>query len=227
MYFMNFIDSIHSCVFDRLNETKNSSVPASPPPDLRYLSDDKAAVNVSFRQVVGSLMWSAAQTRPDIAYAIRTVARFPYDPKKVPWKVACKNSENLYSTAHLGPTYRKGDTTSIEIIFNLDFYEVDADYGQKVNDRRPVSGSAIFCGESLVTCFLRTQKKSVTSSTTEAEYVAMAKGVEETMNVGGILTLLIPQACCQNIVVHEDSEAAKALTENSLSSSHSKHIDVL
>ena len=190
----------------------------------RYLSDDEAAVNVPFREVVGSLMWIATQTRPDIANAVRAVARFSHDPREVHWKAVCKILEYLHSTAHLGLTYRKENSTSVEIIFDLDAY-VDADYAQKVNDRRSVSGAAIFCGGCLVTWFSRTQK-SVTLSTTEAEYVAMAEGVKEALYVRGILAFLRPQASRPNIAVHEDNKGAKALADNPLSSSNSKHIDV-
>lgn len=47
---------------------------------LRCLSDDEAAVNVPFREVSGGLVWIATQTRPEIAIALKAVARFSHDP---------------------------------------------------------------------------------------------------------------------------------------------------
>ena len=76
-----------------------------------------------------------------------------------------------------------------------------------------------------MTWFSRTQK-SVTLSTTEAEYVAMADGVKEAMYLRGVLTFLRPEVETPSISVFEDNRGAKALAENPLSSSNSKHIDV-
>ena len=76
---------IHS-VLNRFNITKNSSIPASPSFNVRYLSEDEPAVNVPFHEVMRSLMWISTQTRPDIANVVRVVARFSYDPKEVQWR---------------------------------------------------------------------------------------------------------------------------------------------
>ena len=211
-------------VLNRFNVTKTSPIPASPSLDLRHISEDETVVDVPFREVVGSLMWIANQTRPDIANAVRAVARFSHDPKEIHWKAACKILEYLKATAHLGLTYRRDDDVDIEVVFELDAY-VDADYAQKANDRCSVSGAAIFYGGALVTWFSRTQK-SVTLSTTEAEYVAMAEGVKEAMYVRGVLEFLRPEIETPSISVFEDNRGAKALAENPLSSSNSKHIDV-
>lgn len=77
----------------------------------------------------------------------------------------------------------------------------------------------------MVNWFSRTQK-SVTLSTTEAEYVAMGDGVKEALYVRGILRFLRPEMKFSGISVFEDNQGAIALAENPLSSSNSKHIDV-
>ena len=41
-----------------------------------------------FRELVGCLIWLANQTRPDIANAVRAVARYTNSPRKVHWKTA-------------------------------------------------------------------------------------------------------------------------------------------
>ena len=40
------------------------------------------------RELVGCLMWLVNQTRPDIATAVRAVARYTNSPRKVHWKTA-------------------------------------------------------------------------------------------------------------------------------------------
>ena len=74
----------------------------------------------------------------------------------------------------------------MQLEFDLETY-VDANYAHKAG-RRSVSGVAVSCGGALVSWFSRTQK-CVTLSTTEAEYVAMADGVKESLYVSGVLVL--------------------------------------
>ena len=91
-------------------------------------------------------MWIANQTRPDIANAVRAVARLSHDPKEVHVKEARKIIEYLSATAHLGLTFRKDSKLKeVQLDYDLETY-VDADYAHKANDRRSVSGVAVCCG---------------------------------------------------------------------------------
>ena len=164
-------------VLNRFDVSKTSYIPATPSLDLRYASEEETMVDVPFREIVGSLMWISNQTRPDIANAVRAVARFSHEPKPTHYKAALKILEYLNATSDLGLVFKKSsDLECIQLEFDLDTY-VDADYAHKAEDRRSVSGAAIFCGGTLVYWFSRTQK-CVTLSTTEAEYVAMADDVK-------------------------------------------------
>ena len=212
-------------VVDRFGITKTSPIPASPSLDLRYVSDEEPVVDANFREIVGSLMWIANQTRPDISNAVRAIARFSHNPKEVHVKAARKVLEYLSATAHLGLTFRKESKLGdVQLEYDLETY-VDADYAHKAEDRRSVSGVAVCCGGTLVSWFSRTQK-CVTLSTTEAEYVAMADGVKEALYVRGVLVFLMPSLGSPSIGVFEDNKGAIDLAKNPLSSSNSKHIDV-
>ena len=68
-----------SNVLDCFNVEKTSPIPASPSSDLRAIINDVERVDEPFREVVGILLWIANQTRPDIANAVRAVARFSHD----------------------------------------------------------------------------------------------------------------------------------------------------
>ena len=207
-------------VLERFDISRSSSLPAAPSVNLRPVKDDNDAKNVPFREVVGCLMWIANQTRPDIANAVRAVARHSHDPKEIHWKAAQKILQYLRATADLGLIYRAGPDVDV----NLSVY-ADADYAKEDAARRSVSGGAVLCGGSPVAWFSRTQK-SVTLSTTEAEYVAMGDGVKEALFVHGVLEFLSPGKKLRGIRVLEDNEGAIALAENPISSSNSKHIDV-
>ena len=71
------------------------------------MSDEDPAVDASYREMVGSLMWIANQTRPVIANPVRAVARFSHDPEEVHVKATRDIFEYLSATAQLGLTFRK------------------------------------------------------------------------------------------------------------------------
>ena len=167
----------------------------------------------------------ANQTRPDISNAVRAVARFSQIAKEVHVKVTRKIIDYLSAAAHLGLTVRKDSKLEdVQLEYDLETY-VDADYAHKAEDRRSVSGTAVCCGGALVSWFSRTQK-CVTLSTTEGEYVAMADGIKEALYVRGILAFLMPSLGLTSISVCEDNKGAIDSTNNPLSPSSSKHIDV-
>ena len=212
-------------VVERLGITKTIPIPASPSLDLRHVSDEDPAVDAIYREMVGSLMWIVNQTRPDIANAVRAVARFSHDPKEINDKAARKIIKYLSATAHLGLTFRKDSKLEeVQLDYDLKTY-VDVDYAHKADDRRWVSGVAVCCGGTRVSWFSRTQE-CVILSTTEAEYVAMSDGVKEALYVRGVLVFLMPSLGSPRIGVFEDNKGAIDLAKNPLSSSNSKHIDV-
>ena len=75
------------------------------------MSDEDPAVDAKYREMTGSQLWIANQTRPDIANAVRAVARVSLDPKEVHVKTGKKIIEYLRATAHLGLTFRKDSKT--------------------------------------------------------------------------------------------------------------------
>ena len=94
-------------VVDRFGITKTSPIPASPSLDFRYVSDEEPVADANFRKNVGSLMWIANRTRPDISNAVRAIARCSNHPKEAHVKAARKVLEYLSATAHLGLTFTR------------------------------------------------------------------------------------------------------------------------
>ena len=101
----------------------------------------------------------------------------------------------------------------------------DADYADKANDRRSVSGITVTLGGTVVSHASKTQHV-VPLSTSEAEYIAAGDGVKEVLFVRAALSFIAPETSEASIKVLEDSQGAKALIENPLSSARSKRIDV-
>ena len=159
-------------VLNRFGVSKSSPIPATPSLDLRHVSEEEIVVNVPFREIMGSLMRIANQTKPDIANAVRVIARFPHDPKSIHYKTAQKILEYMNATSESLTFRRDSYSGSVQMEFDLQTY-VDADYAHKVGDRHSVSGVAVCCGGMLVSWSSRTQK-CVTLSTTCLLYTSDA-----------------------------------------------------
>ena len=137
-------------VLNRFDFSKSSSIASTPYLNPRHVGDEETVMDVPFREIVGSLVWIANQTRPDIANAVRAIARFFHNPKPIHYKAGQKILEYLNATSDLGLTFRRGsDVGCVQLEFDLETY-VDSDHAHKAEDRLSVSGVAGSCGGALV-----------------------------------------------------------------------------
>jgi len=104
-----------------------------------------------FRELVGSLMWLANQTRPDTSNAVRAVARFVHALKHKHWKAARGILEYLKVTSGYGVTFQRGSGLELMVY-------ADAAYAPKDTKRKSVSGVAVMCGGTAIQCISRTLK---------------------------------------------------------------------
>ena len=131
-----------------------------------------------------------------------------------------------YSLAHIngtsdfGITYQRGALANI----SLEVF-ADADYTSKATDRRFVSGGAIMCGGACV-CWLSRTQKCVTLSTSKAEYVALGDAVKELLFLRQVWRFMLSGEGMPYFPIFEDNQGAVQLSQNSVSNSNLKHIDV-
>ena len=90
-----------------------------------------------FRELVGCLMWLANQTRPDIANAVRAVARHTNSPKEIHWKTAVGIIEYVFFTRDFSNTFQRG--SGLELVAYA-----DEDYAPA----RPLIGGRFPVGQS-------------------------------------------------------------------------------
>ena len=80
----------------------------------------------------------------------------------------------------------------------------DADYANKDNDRRSVSGIAVTFGCTVVSHASRT-RRVVSVSISEEEYIAAGDGVKEGLSMHAALYFIAPETCGASIKVLEDN----------------------
>ena len=121
------------------NDLKPLSMPMDPA--IRLTSDQSPAnaaehaimCDKPYHKAVGALNWATLATRPDIAFAVGTVARFAANPGIAHWEAVKRIYRYLAGTHDLWLTY--GETRRV-----LEGY-ADAD-GSMTEDRRAITGHA-------------------------------------------------------------------------------------
>jgi hypothetical protein len=110
-------------------------------------------------------------TRPDIAYAIEQVCLHMHDPRETHLVAVKRILRYLQGTLNLGLVIPRTAPSQLVVY-------TDADWAGCPDTRRSTSGYAVFLGDSLVSWSSKRQP-TVSRSSAEAEYRAVANGVTE------------------------------------------------
>lgn len=214
-----YIDSI----LERFNLTdaKPLSVPLDPhvmfsksqcPSDPDDITRTK---KIPFREAIGSLMYLAVGTRPDIAFAVSTLSQFLENPGEAHWEAAKRVFRYLIATKELALTYG-GVQQELEGF-------TDAD-GASQEHRHAISGYTFLIDGGAISWSSRKQEL-VTLSTAEAEYVAATHAAKEAVWLrrffGEVFTPLTDPT-----TLRCDNQSAIALALNVNYHARTKHIDI-
>ncbi|BES99741.1 Hydra magnipapillata [Nesidiocoris tenuis] len=176
---------------------------------------DAEEPQVPYRSLIGSLMYLAVATRPDIAFAVNSLSQFNESYGTEHWKAAKRVLRYLNGTLEYGLVFKKTE----EPIQGF----CDADWGNCGTDRRSYSGYFFRFGGAAITWEARKQR-TVALSSVEAEYMALAEAAREATYLKNFLRNIGYQT--DSINVKCDSQGAKMLAENPVHHARSKHIDI-
>ena len=151
-----FVDSL----VDRFDIQYEAQTPASVEFDLGPKRIHEKGDDWPYKQAVGGLLRTSGMMRPDIASAGRAVTRHAHNPAARHWKAVRKVIAYLKATKDLGVVFRRGGNLKLPLF-------ADADYADKWDDKRSVSGVAVMHGNTAVSATSTTQH-CVTLSTSEA-----------------------------------------------------------
>lgn len=173
--------------------------------------------HISYREAVGSLIFAAVVSRPDIAYAVGEVSRFLNCYDQTHWNAVKRIFKYLLGSMNYSIVYK--GTSSSELIGYA-----DADYARDINTRHSTSGYVFLMNGGAVTWSSQRQK-SVSLSTTEAEYVAASSAVKEMMWIRQLLDD-IGSSSLNPTELKLDNQGAIKLIKNPEYHKRTKHIDV-
>jgi transposase InsO family protein len=176
--------------------------------------------SASYATLIGSLMYLAIGTRPDIAYSVQRLAQFTQDPKPVHWTAVKRIFRYLKGTRTLGLTYGGGEDELNDEELNI---YCDADWASDA-DRKSVSGYVITLAGGAVAWSSKKQS-TVALSTAEAEYVAATHCAKQVIWHRSLLTevgLPLPSTS----TIFSDNQAAVSIAHHPEHHARTKHINI-
>lgn len=173
-----------------------------------------------FRSIVGSLIYAAVSTRPDLTHAVNTCSRHLQQPQHSHVTSAKRMLRYVRGTTEHGLRFKKwqGEKDVATIIGYS-----DADWGGDKNGRRSTTGYCVLINNNLISWNTKKQP-TVALSTAEAELMAMVEVVKEVMWVQQLMDELNITIATPTIRV--DNQSAIKMSENDTHHDRSKHIDI-
>jgi len=158
--------------------SKSVSTPADSNIVLTKASDEEEKIVFPYRQAIGSLMFAAIVTRPDISFAIGAVSRYMEKPGNQHVSAVKRILRYLNRTFDMGIEYSASTTA-------LKGYS-DSDFARDIDTRRSTTGYAFVIGDGVIT-WKSHRQKTVALSTTEAEFMAACECAKEALSLSQLL----------------------------------------
>jgi hypothetical protein len=141
------------------------------------------AAQYEYQQVIGSLMYLAMATRPDLAFGVGIVSRFASNPGEHHIKAVKRLMRYLWGTLDVG--LRFGGSAE-EALAGY----ADADFAGCISTRRSTSRFVFKLNGGAISWASRRQECAALS-TTEAEYIALCAAAREAAWLRGLLLLCL------------------------------------
>lgn len=180
-------------------------------------SEDSKTSKLPYQQAVGSLLYAAQATRPDIGYAVNLLCQFCNDPKRTHWAAAKRIMRYLRGTTETTLNYSRGHGDTV-------IGYCDSNYGGDIGDRRSTTGYVFMIGGGAVSWCSKRQP-TIATSTTEAEYMALSAAAKEAIWLSKI-TKELEFTHIKEVPIYCDNNGAINLSKNSMYHARSKHIDI-
>ncbi|GKU08650.1 unnamed protein product, partial [Fusarium langsethiae] len=136
-----------------------------------------------YQRIVGSVLYIAVNTRPDIAFAVSRLARFLTNPGRAHQEAADRVIHYLTHTKHRALAF--GGPGGLKVAS-------DASFADNTLDRKSSQAYTIKLFNGLIG-WRASKQDTVTTSTTEAELLALAQAARESLYVSRLLKELTVQ----------------------------------
>ena len=200
-----------------MSDCNPSNTPAEKDLVLMPRNENEEPPNFPFREAIGSIVYLATATRPDLSFIVSKLSQHLERPTTAHIKALKKVLRYIKGTKSFSLKFTPTDAA-------LKAY-TDSDWASDAEDRRSISGFVVTLGSSPISWKSKKQQ-TVALSSCEAEYMALAEAAKEIIYI---------RSLCSAMDMHQhspttlfcDNQGAIALTsERSKQHQRTKHIDV-
>lgn len=244
MFRMKDIGDVTSCLGMRVSQTENSieidqeryildilerfgmseCKPIGTPRDTHQklsteqVTDDNSLVGkVPFQEAVGSLLYLAQATRPDIAFAVNDISRFNNRHTTIHWTAVKRILRYLKGTISMKLRFTRSGPMNIHCY-------TDSDWASDIDSRRSCAGHVVIMSNGAISWSSKKQR-TVALSSTEAEYMALSTAACDVLWVKQLAQELDSPSNDPTIILC-DNESTINLGKNDAFRPRTKHIDI-
>jgi hypothetical protein len=184
---------------------------------LQHASPGDPRTDAPYQQVLGSLMYAACGTRPDLSFTVSYLSQFSSHPTQAHWAALKRVLRYVKGTVDLCLTYhrsRDGDGASIHGFS-------DSDYG---NHHRSVMGYTFILAKGAVT-WSSNRIPNVTLSSSESEYIGLTNAAKEAVWLRSFFSELRFKLTTPTLI-YGDNQAAISIARNQQYHTATKHVAI-
>jgi hypothetical protein len=179
---------------------------------------------VPYRSAIGSLMYAATGTRPDLAFAVGRAARYCANPGLPHWVAVKRILRYVKRTLNYGLTFTKGFCGNGINGLTFEGYS-DADWAGDLDKRRSTTGYIFQMAGGPVSWSSQLQATTALS-TVEAEYMAICSTAQEALWLQHLLHELGFETPATTVHLHGDNMGSISLAKNLNRRRSTKHIEI-
>ena len=199
-YIQTILERFHmsSCTPVRTPLDSNNPLISTP-------STEEPLNDVPYAALIGSLMYAAVATRPDISFAVQHLSQFTSRPSQAHWTATKRVLRYLKGTQNFGLSYGKSTNLTLHGFS-------DADWGSNHTDRRSTSGYVYLLAGGAITWSSKKQP-TVALSSMEAEYMALCHATKEAIWLRS-LSADLKYPITDPTIVSNDNQSAIAYSQD-------------
>lgn len=197
-----------------MDGAKEVATPLNPSVILKSPDASASVDPTPYRKLVGSLQYLAF-TRPDISFAVNKLSQFMHSPSEIHWQSLKRVLRYLKGTIHHGLFLRRGSSMDLKAFS-------DSDWGGIECGGRSTTAYLLYLGSNIIS-WRSARQKSVSRSSIEAEYKALANAASEVAWVQNLL-LDLGIHSSQPPILYCDNTGATYSCANPVYHSRMKHV---
>jgi len=190
-----------------LEDSKPSNIPLDPGYVKRTGPENALKSNQVYRSAIGSLLYLATNTRPDIAVSTSILARKVSQPCQSDWTEVKRVYRYLKET--INKRLRLGDSCDQEPTQLIGY--ADANWGGDRSDRKSNTGYFLTWNGGTISWASRKQD-CVALSSTESEYIAVAEATQDAIWTERLLSDL-HEPTKEATLIYEDNQSCIKLID--------------